>query len=223
MAPPKISSLEVSIADQERPARRPWGLLAALTLLSAVPLLVLGLVLINRLPRPHPPVPPLPFATLHPHTQAEFRRLGIAPERVTQGLGSAPASAGIHGPDGTTGGRPYCAAFDLSVSDLAPSETCALLRRLRGAGFACWWRIPGVSFPITIASGAETGPHIHGVDPFVPHKPRLEMQIRDYTAGKNGIEVGAYAHRPDPPAADPQTPAERHLLCRTGGVWHLRA
>ncbi len=75
---------------------------------------------------------------------------------------------------------------------------------------------------MTTALGAETGPHIHGVDPFVPHKRRLEMQVRDYVAGNNGIEVGSYAHLPDTPAADPQTAGERRLLYRHGDKWHLR-
>jgi hypothetical protein len=190
-------------------------------LAALVGIVVLALVLPKRF---QPPVPagPRPFDTLHPHTQAAFRRLGIAPEQVTQGLGFAPSSAGIHGADGTVHGRPYCAAFDLSVSDLTPQQTERLLHTLRGAGFACWWRVPGVSFPPATALGVETGPHIHGVDPFVPHKRRLEMQVRDYVAGNNGIEVGRYAHRPDPPAADPQTPAERRLLFRTGTTWHLK-
>ncbi|MDQ2798387.1 MAG: hypothetical protein M3Y13_01945, partial [Armatimonadota bacterium] len=96
-------------------------------------------------------------------------------------------------------------------------QTCALLHRLRQAGFVCWWRIPGVSFPVTTLLGVETGPHIHGIDPFVPHKRRLEGQIDDYLAGNNGIEVGRYAHRPDPPAACPQTLDERRLLRRMRG------
>jgi len=172
-------------------------------------------------PKPPGPVGPRPFDTLHPHTQAVLRRLGVAPERVTQGLGAFPASAGIHSADGTVYGRPYCAAFDLSVSDLAPAQTRLLLGQLRGVGLACWWRVPGVSFPLTTTGGAEAGAHIHGIDPFVPHKPRLEAQIRDYVAGKNGLEIGPYAHRPDPPVADPPAPAERYLLRRSGGVWHL--
>lgn len=164
----------------------------------------------------------LPFATLHPHTQKVFEQLGIEPSRVVQGLGLAPASAGIHGVDGYVKGHPYCAAFDLSVSDLTPQQTRSLLYKLRSAGLVCWWRVPGVSFPVTTALGIETGPHIHGIDPFVPHKRRLELQIRDYVAGNNGIEIGHYAHRPDPDAADPQTVAERDLLHRDGSFWHLR-
>jgi len=165
----------------------------------------------------------LPFATLHPHTQQVFGQLGIEPGRVVQGLGVAPASAGIHGMDGTIDGRPYCAAFDLSVSDLTPEQTVSLLHKLRSVGFVCWWRIPGVSFPVTTSFGIETGPHIHGIDPFVPHKHRLEMQIRDYVDGRNGLEIGSYAHQPDTPAADPQTEAERNLIYFKSGAWHLRA
>ncbi len=174
------------------------------------------LCLLLILPRPLPPVPrgPRPFDTLHPHTQNILRRLGIAPERVTQGLGTHPASAGIHGIDGTVNGRSYGAAFDLETADLTPPETRALLGRLRGAGLVCWWRLPGVSFPPATVAGIETGPHIHGVDPNVRCKPRLTRQIEDYIAGNNGIEAGRYAHRPDPPAADPQTLAERHLIRR---------
>ena len=164
----------------------------------------------------------LPFATLHPHTQQVFRQLGIPPEQVAQGLGFAPASAGIHGVDGYVNGHPYCAAFDLSVSDMTPEQTRTLLHKLRRVGFVCWWRVPGVSFPMTTHFGVETGPHIHGIDPFVPHKRRLEWQIRDYVAGNNGIEVGRYAHRPDPAASCPQTFAERNLLRRAHGHWRLQ-
>lgn len=197
-----------AVSDARR--RSKWlaaGLLAALLLLIAF------------LWRPWQPTP---FETLHPHTQRVFRQLGIELGRVTQGVGDAPASAGIHGADGLIQGRPYCAAFDLSVSDLTPQQTRSLLHRLRRVGFVCWWRVPGVSFPAATAAGSETGPHIHGIDPFVPHKRRLEMQIRDYVAGNNGIEIGHYAHRPDPAAADPQTPAERRLLQRAGNLWQLR-
>ncbi len=165
-------------------------------------------------PRPSLPRPSLPFETLHPHTQRVLRHLGVKPRQVAQGLGQAPASAGIHSADGVVNGRPYCAAFDLDISGLTPPQICALLHRLRGAGLVCWWRRPGVSFPITTRGGIETGPHIHGVDPFVPHKRRLERQIEDYLAGNNGIEVGRYAHQPDPPGACPQTRAERNALRR---------
>jgi len=180
-----------------------------LALAAIVVLILLCLNYFLRQPEPSPA-----FETLHPHTQQVLRRLGVDPARVAQGLGLAPASAGIHGADGVVNGRPYCAAFDLAVSDLTPAQTRALLHKLRGAGFACWWRVPGVSFPLTEQGGIENGPHIHGIDPFVPHKRRLERQIRDYLAGRSGIEIGLYAHRPDPPAACPQTVAERNLLGR---------
>ncbi len=192
--------------------------LPILGLLLAFASVIVLLAILLRQPKPLP----LPFGTLHPHTQQVLRQLDIVPERVTQGLGTNPVSAGIHGADGMVSGRPYCAAFDLSVSDLTPPQTYTLLHRLRGAGLVCWWRVPGVSFPATTVQGIETGPHIHGIDPFVPHKPRLETQIRDYVVGNNGIEVGRYAHRPDPAAACPQTASERRLLYREDGSWHLR-
>lgn len=186
--------------------------------------LFLAAVLLWR-PRPRIPAPrpaPLPFATLHPHTQRVFGQLGIRPERVAQGLGTASASAGIHSADGLVDGRPYCAAFDLSVADLTPPQTRALLHKLRRAGMVCWWRVPGVNFPEAASDGTETGPHIHGVDPFVPHKQRLEQQIRRYVAGGNGLEIGQYAHRPDPLETGPPTTQERRLLFREAGQWQLR-
>lgn len=183
-------------------------------LLSALIGFALLIAFVFLVRRPHQSQP---FETLHPHTQRLLRQIGVAPERVAQGLGLAPASAGIHSVDGGVNGRPYCAAYDLDVSDLTPPQTRALLHTLRGMGLVCWWRIPGVSFPITTRGGIETGPHVHGIDPFVPHKPRLERQIQDYLAGNNGIEVGRYAHRPDPPQACPQTRTERNVLRRMRG------
>ena len=180
----------------------------ALSLLLALLALAAFLVFVRR------PSHSLAFDTLHPHTQRALLNLGVEPGRVAQGLGLAPASAGIHAIDGWVERRPYCAAFDLDVSDLTPAQTAALLHRLRGAGLACWWRVPGVSFPMATRLGIEAGAHIHGIDPFVPHKRRLELQVHDYLAGNNGIEVGQYAHRPDPPAACPQTAAERDTLRR---------
>jgi len=188
--------------------KKPPGHLALLSLLLALLALAALLVFVRR------PGHSLAFDTLHPHTQQALRKLGVVPGRVAQGLGLAPASAGIHGIDGWVDHRPYCAAFDLDVSDMTPAQTAALLHRMRGAGLVCWWRVPGVSFPVTTRVGIETGPHVHGIDPFVPHKRRLELQVRDYLAGDNGIEVGRYAHRPDPPAACPQTAAERGTLRR---------
>lgn len=205
MVPPDPErQAETTPAARLKPNRFGLVLLLVLLLLAALFAVVW---------RPMQPLP-LPFDTLHPHTQRILLRLGVEPARVAQGLGLAPASAGIHGVDGTVNHRPYCAAFDLAVSDLTPQQTCDLLHKLRGAGFACWWRVPGVSFPQATQGGIETGPHIHGIDPFIPHKRRLELQIRDYLAGNNGLEVGRFAHRPDPPAACPQTSGERNLLRR---------
>ena len=169
------------------------------------------------------PGPPLPFDTLHPHTQQVLQRLGVEPSRAAQGLGLAPASAGIHGMDGTVNHRPYCAAFDLDISDLTPQQTRALLHRLRGAGLVCWWRVPGVSFPLTTRLGVETGPHIHGIDPFVPHKWRLELQIRDYLAAIRASKSAATRTGPTrpPPARRQSRSGTRRAACspsdRCGG------
>lgn len=211
------------LPDQEPAAAEPLQRRLALWLLVALALTAALVWFSWRLPRVLPPPPgPAPFTTLHPHTQRVLVQLGIKPERVAQGLGLASASAGIHSADGLVSGRPYCAAFDLSVSDLTPPQTRALLHRLRRAGIVCWWRVPGVNFPEAASDGTETGPHIHGVDPFIPHKRRLEQQIRSYVSGGNGLEVGQYAHRPDPPETGPPTPQERKLLFRETGQWQLR-
>lgn len=218
MQPPAQSSEQAPSGTPavKSPLKRPVFWILAALLLAAI--------LLWR-PRPQitPPRPtPVLFTTLHPHTQRVFVQLGIKPERVSQGLGTASASAGIHSADGVVNGRPYCAAFDLSVSDLTPPQTRALLHKLRLAGMVCWWRVPGVNFPEAASDGTETGPHIHGVDPFVPHKQRLEQQVRSYVDGGNGLEVGQYAHRPDPPETGPPSPQERRLLFRKAGQWQLR-
>ena len=84
------------------------------------------------------PSRPLLHAGLHPEASDRLRCAGVSASRVTQTIGSAPASAGYHAADGTADGLAYTAAVDLSTRDLSTTEIRALLRRLGENGFAAW-------------------------------------------------------------------------------------
>ena len=119
---------------------------------------------------------------LHPEASDRLRCAGVAASRITQTIGTAPASAGYHLADGTASGRAYCAAVDLRSRDLSTAQLRALLDRLWSNGFVAWYRQPGSDgWP---ASGA---PHIHAVFAGVVMKSQLRAQVRDFLIGRNGL------------------------------------
>jgi hypothetical protein len=119
---------------------------------------------------------------LHPEASDRLRCAGVTAERISQTIGSAPASAGYHAADGTVDGMPYTAAVDLRTRDLSETEIRALLVRLGENGFAAWYRKPGSDgWP------ASEAPHIHAVFAGVVMKSALRGQVRDFLAGLNGL------------------------------------
>jgi hypothetical protein len=106
----------------------------------------------------------------------------INPNRISQTIGYAKASAGFHAPDGNARERgqliQYTCALDISVRGLSRTQIYALVSALSDAGFVAWYR---------------TGPkwvgnnHIHCVFLGYPMKPQLRAQVKDAFAGKDAL------------------------------------
>ncbi|MFO0627570.1 MAG: hypothetical protein U0325_18325 [Polyangiales bacterium] len=119
---------------------------------------------------------------LHPDASDHLRCAGVPAERIVQTIGSAPASAGTHGPDGTVNGQPYSAATDLSTRGLATSSIHELLDRLANQGFAAWYRWPGHDgWP------SSESPHIHAIYVGARMKTSLRSQVASWLVGRNGL------------------------------------
>jgi len=131
---------------------------------------------------PDCPSEPLLHTGLHPEASDRLRCSGVTASRITQTIGSAPASAGYHASDGTADGLQYCAAVDLRTRDLSHEEVRALLDQLGRNGFAAWYRQPGSDgWP------SSQSPHIHAVFAGVRMKPQLRGQVRDFLENRNGL------------------------------------
>lgn len=99
----------------------------------------------------------------------------IDPDRITQTLGNAAASAGAHKKDGEIDGKPYCAATDISIRGLERSQIKTLLNELAKQGFAGWFR------------DWDGNEHCHVIYCGLPMKPMLDAQIHDWLSGKDGL------------------------------------
>ena len=91
------------------------------------------------------------FASVHPLTEQTLRELGVTDDQVTQGRGSAAASAGFHEPVGHFGGRAYGTCVDLTHSLCTPD----FLQHCWAAGL--------VAFDRSSATGWTGSAHIHAV------------------------------------------------------------
>jgi hypothetical protein len=104
---------------------------------------------------------------------------GIAPNRVVQTIGDAPASAHFHLQDGVdSAGHDYCAALDLSVRhpDVLDSEQIqSVLDGLADHGFIGWYR----------PWGADS--HIHVVFCGVRMKVQLRDQVHEWFDHRDGL------------------------------------
>lgn len=123
---------------------------------------------------------PLLKSGLHPRASDALRAAGVPAWRITQTVGNAPASAGVHLADGTVNGKPYTAAVDLSVSGLSSSQIHNLLERLGKVGYAAWYRKTG-------SDGWNGSNHIHGVYANCKMKSALRSQVRSWLVGRNGL------------------------------------
>lgn len=123
---------------------------------------------------------PLLKAGLHPRASDGLRAAGVAAWRITQTIGSAPASAGVHLRDGYVNGKPYTAAVDISVSGLSTTQIRNLIERLAKQGFAIWYRQNG-------RDGWSGANHLHGVYANSLMKSALRSQVRSWLAGRNGL------------------------------------
>jgi hypothetical protein len=117
---------------------------------------------------------------LHPRASDGLRTAGVAAWRITQTIGNAPASAGVHKQDGTVNGQAYTAAVDISVSGLSSTQIHNMLERLAKVGFAAWYRKNG-------SDGWYGANHIHAVYANCKMKSALRSQVRSWLVGRNGL------------------------------------
>jgi hypothetical protein len=119
---------------------------------------------------------------LHPRASDALRAAGVSASRISQTIGNATASAGVHRQDGKVNGQPYCAATDISVRGMTQTQIKHLLERLGREGFAAWYRWPGHDgWPSFDA------PHIHAVYANAKMKSALRSQVHAWTVGRNGL------------------------------------
>lgn len=123
---------------------------------------------------------PLLAAGLHPRASDALRAAGVSASRITQTVGNAPASAGVHLADGTVNGKEYTAAVDLSTSGMTEPQIHNLLEKLGKVGYAAWYRKTGVD-------GWSGSKHIHGVYANCKMKEALRSQVRSWLVGRNGL------------------------------------
>ena len=123
---------------------------------------------------------PLLHSGLHPRASDALRAAGVTAGRITQTIGNAPASAGVHLADGTVNGKAYTAAIDISVSGLSSSQIHNLLEKLGKVGYAAWYRKSG-------SDGWNGANHIHGVYANCKMKSALRSQVRAWLVGRNGL------------------------------------
>jgi hypothetical protein len=123
---------------------------------------------------------PLLKSGLHPRASDALRAAGVAAWRITQTIGTAPASAGVHLADGSVNGRPYTAAVDLSTSSMSAAQIHNLLEKLGKLGFAAWYRKSG-------SDGWSGSNHIHAVYANCKMKSALRSQVRSWLVGRNGL------------------------------------
>ncbi|MBX3159578.1 MAG: hypothetical protein KF773_26640 [Deltaproteobacteria bacterium] len=119
-------------------------------------------------------------AGLHPRASDALRAVGVTASRITQTVGSAPASAGVHLADGTVDGKAYTAAVDLSTSGMTEAQIHNLLEKLGKVGYAAWYRKKGFD-------GWNGANHIHGVYANCKMKEALRSQVRSWLVGRNGL------------------------------------
>jgi hypothetical protein len=112
--------------------------------------------------------------------------------RITQGSynqGSVAASAGTH--DGG-GAVDISVKWDYRFVPLTAKRRNKMLRALKDAGFAAWYRTMDQGF---------TSDHIHGIAIGCKDLPRLaSSQVVAYDANRTGLKSNGpdYSYRPDP-------------------------
>jgi hypothetical protein len=117
---------------------------------------------------------------LHPCASDLLRQLGVKSGDITQTVGNATDSAGLHKADGKVNGAAYTAATDISVSGRSNAEIRDFLEQLGRKGFAAWYRHTG-------DDGWNGATHVHAVFTGVPMKDGLKDQVADWLVGKNGL------------------------------------
>ena len=118
------------------------------------------------------------FKSIHPNTEATLWSLGLPSDAVTQGYGSAAASAGFHESVGTIDGHGWSPCVDLSPSFVPYNRLW--LSHLVDAGFAAFAR--------NADNGWYGSEHWHCIDVALGHLLEgVETQVHDWCNGRDGL------------------------------------
>lgn len=103
----------------------------------------------------------------------------IHPNRIGQTIGDHPRSVGYHKRDGVLRSEgqsvDYTTAIDLGTWDLTPAQINAFVNALSDQGFAAFYRHKGKW---------KGGEHIHAIYAFLPMKPQLQIQVKEFLREK---------------------------------------
>jgi hypothetical protein len=118
------------------------------------------------------------YKSTHPMTEELLRIIGIPDDAVSQGWGTAKASAGFHAPEGKASGRKFSSCFDLRWGHLDRAKR----DKLTAAGVCVFPRDwPGNKHHHCIHVG------LVGDNGKCTLLPGPRQQIIDYTVGRSGL------------------------------------
>lgn len=111
------------------------------------------------------------------------------------GVAIRPGQGSFNQGVAASGGTHDQEALDASVRGLSPAEIRSLVRWMRRAGWAAWYRS---------AAEGNWAPHVHAIPlgKNAKRSPQAEWQARQYDAGRSGLS----SNRPD---SDPYRPTPK--------------
>lgn len=135
------------------------------------------------------------FESIHPLTTHKLQALGLPSDAVTQGYGTATASAGFHESVGEVDGHGWSPCIDLSPRYVPYGRTW--LSHLVDAGLAAFARNGD--------NGWYGSEHWHCIDVALGHLLEgVETQVHDFCNGRNGLASHGHFYGPLAPDASQQ-------------------
>lgn len=134
---------------------------------------------------------PYRYSGIYPAALTALQGLAVT-HRIARGMHGDTDADNAHHADAAVEGVQYTGAIDLSVKCLRGAEDIkAFLGALADAGFAAWYRTPGVDgWPAERVQYEPPLPHIHAVWVGDKLKLALRRQVSDWLAGRNGLADG---------------------------------